>query len=82
MKWDLKKDMTIGNPLKRIVCFAIPMVIANLFQMFYSSVDIMIVGKYVSSNALAAVGLSSVIDLLFELLIGFSNGLSVWLAKK
>lgn len=70
----LTKDMTEGNPIKLILLFSIPVIIGNIFQQFYSMVDAMIVGKYVGSDALAAVGSTGA--LVFTTL-GFSIGLTV-----
>jgi Na+-driven multidrug efflux pump len=51
----LTKDMTSGSPTKLILKFSLPMLIGNLFQQFYNMVDSIVVGKFVGSNALAAV---------------------------
>ena len=47
-------DMTLGAPWKRILEFAIPMLIGNLAQQLYNTADSIIVGRYVGDNALAA----------------------------
>ncbi len=70
----LTRDMTQGNPIKLILLFSIPVIIGNVFQQFYSMVDAMIVGKYVGSDALAAVGSTGA--LVFTTL-GFSIGLTI-----
>lgn len=76
-------DMSKGEPLNVIVKFAIPLMIANLFQMLYTTVDTMVIGKSVGAVALAAVGATTpVIDLLLGLAIGLSNGLSIVIAQK
>ena len=49
-------DMTIGTPWKRIAMFSIPMLIGNIAQQLYNTVDSIVVGHYVGDNALAAVG--------------------------
>lgn len=78
-----KIDMSQGQPLKLITLFAIPLMIGNLFQMFYNMVDTMVVGKCISTTALAAVGATTpVVDLLLGLVIGLSNGLSIVIAQK
>ena len=46
------KDMTSGNPTKLILSFAVPMLIGNLFQQFYSMVDAIIVGRFIDVSAL------------------------------
>ena len=52
------KTMTEGVIWKEILFFAIPLILGNLFQQLYNTVDSIIVGNYVGSNALAAVGSS------------------------
>ena len=51
-----EKDMTAGSPGKLIITFAIPMMLGNIFQQFYTMADTMIVGQVVGVEALAAVG--------------------------
>ncbi|MBO4291546.1 MAG: oligosaccharide flippase family protein, partial [Lachnospiraceae bacterium] len=48
--------MTEGSPAKHILKFAMPLLVGNLFQQLYNMVDSIVVGNYVGSNALAAVG--------------------------
>lgn len=55
-------DMTKGQPWKKIVAFTIPMLIGNIAQQLYNTVDSIVVGRYVGDNALAAVGSASPID--------------------
>lgn len=50
----MMKDMTTGNPTKLIFLFAMPMLIGNLFQQFYTMIDAVIVGKFVSVDALVS----------------------------
>ena len=61
----MKHDMTVGDPAKTLVVFAIPMILGNLFQQFYNLVDSMIVGNFVGEEALAAVGSSFAVTMLF-----------------
>ena len=49
-------SMTEGSPSRLLLKFTIPMLIGNLFQQFYNMVDSIVVGRFVGSNALAAVG--------------------------
>ena len=63
-----------GSIWKGIVSFAIPMFLGNLFQQLYNTVDSLIVGKFLGSEALAAVSSSG--SLIF-LMVGFFNGISV-----
>ena len=68
-------NMTEGKPLGLLVKFAIPMLIGNLFQQLYNLADSIIVGKFVGSQALAAVGAtSSVTFLFFALCNGIGSG--------
>lgn len=66
-------DMTRGNPLKHIIAFSIPLLIGNLFQQLYSMADTVIVGRTVSLEALAAVGLAGSITFF---VLGFVQGLT------
>ena len=50
------KDMTVGTPYKLLLAFAIPLLIGNVFQQLYNMVDSVIVGRFVSANALGAIG--------------------------
>ena len=64
----MERDMTVGTPWKIILNFTIPIVIGNIFQQFYSMVDTVIVGKFVGTKALAAVGSTGTIGFL---ILGF-----------
>ena len=66
--------MTEGTIWKKILIFAVPLIIGNLLQQMYSTIDSIIVGHYVGKSALAAVGSSTSI---INLLIAFSQGASV-----
>lgn len=66
--------MTQGNILKKLLLLSIPIILGNLLQQMYNTVDSIIVGKYVGSIALASVGAST---FLIQLLIAFSQGVSV-----
>ena len=71
-------DMLEGSPLWSMVFFAMPMIIGNLFQQFYNMADSAIVGKFVSENALAAVGASySLTNVFICIAIGGGVGSSV-----
>ena len=64
-------DMTVGTPWKKIVAFTIPMLLGNIAQQLYNTVDSIVVGKYVGDNALAAVGSAGpIMNLLLVLFIG------------
>ena len=75
-------DMTEGAPAKKIILFAIPMLIGNVAQQLYNTVDSIVVGKYVGDNALAAVGSSShVFNLLLVMFIGISTGTGIMVSQ-
>jgi putative MATE family efflux protein len=76
------RDFTSGNISKQILFFSVPMLIGNLFQQMYSMADAMVVGRFVSGNALAAVGVASnVLGLLIAVLIGLTTGASVLISQ-
>ncbi|EHL2562112.1 MATE family efflux transporter, partial [Listeria monocytogenes] len=78
----MMKDMTTGNPTKLIFLFAMPMLIGNLFQQFYTMIDAVIVGKFVSVDALAAVGATNSVNFfMISLIIGLMSGISVVVAQ-
>ena len=66
--------MTEGPIWRRLVAFAIPLFLGNLFQQLYNTADSLIVGNFLGSNALAAVSSSG--NLIF-LMVGFFNGIAV-----
>ncbi|MBD5393589.1 MAG: MATE family efflux transporter [Lachnospiraceae bacterium] len=68
-----RSDLTTGNPLKKIVIFMIPILIGNVFQQLYSTVDTIIVGRTLGPDALAAVGGTGAIQFM---VFGFSSGLA------
>ena len=75
-------DMTVGAPWKSIITFTLPMLIGNIAQQLYSTVDSIVVGKYIGDNALAAVGSAvPILNLLLVLFIGISAGASIMVAQ-
>ena len=74
--------MTEGPPWKRIAEFAIPMLIGNLAQQLYNTVDSIVVGKYVGDNALAAVGTSMpILNLLLAVFVGVATGAGIVISQ-
>ena len=74
--------MTVGSPWKSILAFTVPMLIGNIAQQLYNTVDSIVVGKYIGDNALAAVGSAApILNLLLVLFIGISAGASVMTAQ-
>jgi Na+-driven multidrug efflux pump len=67
------QDMTVGKPLHNLAAFSIPLLIGNLAQQMYNTVDSIVVGQYCGDSALAAVGASTpIINLLLLLFMGSS----------
>lgn len=75
-------DMTVGKPWKSIVAFSIPMLIGNIAQQLYNTVDSIVVGRYVGDNALAAVGSAGpLLNLLLVLFVGISVGAGIMVSQ-
>lgn len=75
--------MTCGSPAKMIMGFTIPIFIGNVFQQFYNMADAVIVGKFVGTNALAAVGSTgTIIFLIIGFLMGLTAGFTVFPAQR
>ena len=76
------KDMSVGKPAVRIAEFAIPMLIGNIAQQLYNTVDTIVVGKYVGDGAIAAVGgAAPVLNLMLALMIGLSTGVGILVSQ-
>jgi putative MATE family efflux protein len=77
-------DLTVGTPWKRILRFTLPMLVGNIAQQFYSTVDTIVVGRYASNGdyAIAAVGSAlPILNMMLVLFIGISAGASVMVAQ-
>lgn len=76
------RDMTQGEPWKRITEFAVPMLLGNIAQQLYNTADSIIVGKYVGDNALSAVGSAApILNLLLALFVGISTGAGIMISQ-
>ena len=74
----MTKDMTVGSPFKTIIYFSIPMLLGGIFQQFYGVADTIIIGKFVGSRALAAIGATtSTMFFFLSFAIGFTNAFSI-----
>ena len=74
--------MSTGSIAGRIVTFALPLMLGNVFQMLYNTVDSVIVGRFVSTQALAAVGSTTmIVNLMVVFFNGFSIGAGVVVAR-
>ncbi len=75
-------DMTEGNPGKKIIAFTIPMLLGNIAQQLYNTVDSIIIGRFVGDNALAAVGSAGpILNLLLVLFVGISVGAGIMVSQ-
>ena len=75
-------DMTEGRPWEKILIFTFPMLLGNIAQQLYNTVDSVVVGKYVGDNALAAVGSAGpIFNLLLVLFVGISTGAGIMVSQ-
>ena len=76
------QDMTVGKPMSALLRFSIPLLIGNLAQQMYSTVDSVIVGRYVGDKALSAIGTTMpIINLLLVLFMAISTGAGIMVAQ-
>lgn len=64
-------DMTVGNPTKLLVMFALPMLVGAVFDLLYNTVDAIILGRFVSAEALASVGATTSVTGM-NIMVGFA----------
>lgn len=77
-----KMDMTNGPFLKKIIIFVIPLALSSILQLLFNAADVIVVGQFVGSTSLAAVGsTTSLINLIVNLFVGISVGGSVVLGR-
>ena len=75
-------DLLKGSIAKSVLIFSLPLLVGNLFQQLYNTVDSYVVGNFVSSHALAAVGQStSIINMLVGFFMGLATGAGVVIAQ-
>ena len=76
------RDMTKGSISQHMLQFTVPLLLSNVFQQLYITADIIIVGRYLGKESLAAVGSAgAIMNVLLFLLIGVSIGTSVLIAQ-
>ena len=76
------RDITKGGILSQLILFALPLLLGNVFQLLYNTVDTIVVGNYVGKEALAAVGSTTmIINMVVFFFNGFSIGASVVIAR-
>ena len=75
-------DMTEGNITRHIISFALPLLVGNLFQQLYNTVDTWVVGNYVNNEAYSAVGtVGPIINMLIGFFMGLSSGAGVVISQ-
>ena len=75
-------DMTEGRLLPKILLFSLPLMASSVLQLLFNAADVVVVGKFAGSEALAAVSsTTSLINLITQLFIGLSIGVNVVVAK-
>ena len=80
--WNMNVDLMHGPILKSLLLFMLPILVSNLFQQLYNTVDTMIVGNVLGDTALAAIGsCGSIYELLVGFGIGIGNGLAIVAAR-
>ncbi len=78
----LSKDFTSGSIPRQLVLFAIPFMLSNALQVLYSTIDMLIVGRYVGTAGLSAVSQSSqILNFATMICLGFSNGGQILVAQ-
>ena len=77
------RDMTQGSIVKQLIQFSLPLMLGNVFQMLYNTVDSVVVGNFVGTQALAAVGSTTmIVNIMVFFFNGFSTGASVVIARR
>ena len=75
-------DLTSGPMLQKIVLFSVPLAASSILQLLFNAADVVVVGRFAGSTALAAVGSNgSLINLLVNLFVGLSLGANVVAAR-
>lgn len=75
-------DLLHGNILKSLLLFSLPLLVSNVFQQLYNTIDVTLVGNILGDTALAAIGASTPIyDLLVGFALGMGNGLAMVMAR-
>ena len=77
-----KIDMTHGSIMKNVLLFAIPIIIGNILQQLYTTVDTLVIGAYCGHTSLAAVGTSSQpVEVLLCIFLGIGTGISILISQ-
>lgn len=82
MKKSYEIDMCNGPLLGKILVFSIPLMLSGILQLLFNAADIIVVGRFAGSTALAAVGsTASLINLMINVFVGLSVGVNVLAAR-
>ena len=77
-----KIEMTTGSIPKKILQFSLPMIVGSIFQLTYSTIDGIVIGRFIDKSALAAVGAATpIFNILLFLLVGLCNGASILMSE-
>ncbi len=77
------RDVTVGKPWERLLELSIPLLIGNIAQNLYNTVDTIVVGKYVGDDALSAVGAAGpFVTFIFIFFIGIGTGAGILVSQK
>ncbi len=77
-----KIDMTTGSIMKKVILFALPIIIGNILQQLYTTVDTLVIGNYCGHTSLAAVGTSSQpVEVLLCVFLGIGTGVSILISQ-
>ncbi len=75
-------DFTTGDPVRKLLQFSWPLILATMLQMFYNTADTLVIGRFVGDTAMGAVGTADTITMLLMMLIsGATQGISVIVAQ-
>lgn len=75
-------DTTTGNINKHLITLAIPLILGNILQQFYNTIDAFVVGNYAGQNEMAAIGIGgTVMNLFLFTIVGSCTGFSVLFAR-
>ena len=77
-----KIDMTTGPIMKKVLLFALPIILGNVLQQMYTTVDTLVIGQFCGDNSLAAVGTSSQpVEVLLCIFLGIGTGVSILVSQ-
>ena len=75
-------DLTSGNISRQLIALALPLMLGNILQQLYNTVDAFVIGRYVGDKAFAAVGVAgSIMNLFIFVISGGCNGISIVFAE-